>query len=89
MYTIDGSKMLTKKDAYQELRTALEAPDYMGANLDALHDVLGETRGEVTLIHACAMLNALGKYGCRILEVFFDAAEENEFLTFTLGMKHS
>lgn len=85
MYIIDCSKMTTRKDAFEELKRGLEAPDYMGANLDALHDVLGETRGEVRLVHVCKMLNALKGYGCNMLKVFFDAAEENEALTVLLG----
>ncbi|MBR4235716.1 MAG: barstar family protein [Clostridia bacterium] len=85
MYILDGSAMTTKKEAYEEIRTKLEIGDYMGNNLDALMDVLTTTRGEVRLIHACSMLNALGRYGCRLLEVFFDAAEENEYFVFRLG----
>ena len=84
-YIIDGSAMTTRQEAYAEIKRALEAPDYMGSNLDALHDVLTEMRGDIFLTHACKMLNALGKYGCRVLEVFFDAAEENGFISFTLG----
>ena len=87
MYILDGRNMLTKQDAYREIKTALEAPEYMGNNLDALSDVLSETRGEIALVHACAMLNSLKKYGLRILEVFFDAAEGNPHLSFTLGMR--
>ncbi|MBQ3669832.1 MAG: barstar family protein [Clostridia bacterium] len=86
MYIIDGSKMLNKQEAYKELKRALEAPDYMGSNLDALNDVLGETRGEIVMIHACEMLNSLKKYGLSILGVLFDATNDNPYLTFSLGM---
>ena len=85
MYTIDGRAMTTRQDAYAEIKRALEAPDYMGSNLDAIYDVLTGMRGEIRMTHACVMLNALGKYGCRILEVFFDAAQDNASLSFTLG----
>ena len=88
MYIIDGRKMKTRQEAYQEIRRALEAPDYMGSNLDALYDVLSESRGDIVLIHACAMLNSLKKFGLSLLEVFFDATNGNRFLSFTLGMKH-
>jgi RNAse (barnase) inhibitor barstar len=84
MYIIDGSKMTTRQDAYAEIKRALDAPDYMGSNLDALNDVLTETRGEIRLTSACVMLNALGRYGCRMLEVFFDAAQDSEYLSFSL-----
>ncbi len=85
LYIIDGSAMTTRQEAYAELRRALDAPEYMGSNLDALHDILSGMRGEVRLVHACKMLNALGKYGCRLLEVCFDSAQENDQLSFILG----
>ena len=85
MYIINGSAMTTRQEAYAEIKRALNAPDYMGSNLDAVYDVLSEMRGDIRLTHACHMLNALGKYGCRILEVFFDAAQDNKYLTFQLG----
>ena len=85
MYIIDGSKMTSRKEAYEEIKRAIEAPAYMGSNLDALHEVLTETVGEVRLTHACKMLMNLHQYGCRMLSVFFDAAEENKHLIFTVG----
>lgn len=88
MFVIDGSKMTNRQEAYQELKKALEAPDYMGNNLDALYDVLTEMRGEIVLTHACVMLNSLRKFGLSLLEVFYDAAGDNRYITFTLGMKH-
>ncbi|MBO7359229.1 MAG: barstar family protein [Clostridia bacterium] len=87
MYIIDGSKMATRKDAWDEIKRGIDAPAYMGSNLDALNDILGETRGEILLTHACKMLNSLGRYGCRILEVFFAAAKANKYLSFSLGHK--
>ncbi|MBQ6647090.1 MAG: barstar family protein [Clostridia bacterium] len=89
MFIIDGRNMLTRQEAYAELKRALEAPDYMGSNLDALHDVLSEMRGEIVLIHACAMLNALKKFGLSLLEVIFDATNDNPYLSFSLGMDHA
>ncbi len=88
MIVIDGSKMTSRAEAYKEIKAALEAPEYMGNNLDALHEILCETRGEIRLVHACEMLNSLKKYGLRLLEVFFDACEDNRHISFTLGMKH-
>ena len=85
MYIIDGSKMTDRKEAWEEIKRGLDAPAYMGNNLDALNDILGETRGEVRLTCACQMLNALGTYGCRILEVFYRAAKANKHLSFSLG----
>ena len=88
MFIIDGRNMHTRQEAYAELKRALEAPDYLGSNLDALHDVLSEMRGEIVLIHACDMLNELKKFGLSLLGVIFDATNENPYLSFTLGMKN-
>lgn len=88
MFVIDGRNMDTRENAYRELKRALEAPDYMGDNLDALYDVLSGMRGEIVLEHACTMLNALQDYSLRLLEVLFDAARDNRYLTFTVGGGH-
>ena len=37
---IDGRRMTTRADAHAELARALDFPDWYGANLDALYDVL-------------------------------------------------
>ena len=89
MFIIDGNHMDTRENAYRELKRALQAPEYMGSNLDALADVLGEMRGEIVLVHACTMLNSLREYGLRILEVLFEITGENRYLTFTVGMPHT
>jgi len=85
MYIIDGSAISTREEAYSEIRRALEAPEYFGNNLDALNDILTGMEGEIRFTHACHMLNALGAYGCRLLSVFYAAAEENSRITFTAG----
>ena len=85
MLILDASKMTTREDAWAEIRTVLEIPDYFGNNLDALYDVLTTTRAEIRLTGACKMLNALGSYGCRILGTFFDAAQANPYFSFTVG----
>ncbi len=85
MFIIDGRNMTSRTEAYKELKKALEAPDYMGSNLDALYDVLSEMRGEIVLLHCCTMLNSLKKFGLSLLEVFFDATGENPYLSFSLG----
>ena len=58
---------------------------YSPANLYLALSMLTETVGEVRLTHACKMLMNLQQYGCRMLSVFFDAAEENKHLIFTVG----
>lgn len=82
IYALDGRAMQTRESAYDHIAAVLHFPDYFGRNLDALYDLLTEYGGSVTLKHAGAMLNALGAYGCNLLKVFYDAANECERLSF-------
>ncbi len=79
-----GADMTTRADAYAQIWRALDAPEGCGANLDALWDVLTTTAARLTLQNPAPMLNALGRYGCRLLEVFFKAAEETETFQFSV-----
>lgn len=82
IYVLDGRAMQTRESAYDHIAAVMNFPDYFGRNLDALYDLLTEYSGSVTLKHAGAMLNALGAYGCKLLKVFYDAAEESPRFTF-------
>lgn len=44
VYYIDLSGITTTAALHERLRTCLDLPDYYGANLDALHDILSERR---------------------------------------------
>lgn len=81
-YRIDGSVMLTREAAHCELRRALDLPEYYGNNLDALWDMLTALSGSVALEHVPDMLNALGAYGCRLLQTMYEAAGKNGRLQF-------
>ena len=83
--TIYGSRMTDRTAAHAELARALELPDYYGANLDALWDVITTTDLDVTFLEVEPMLRALGAYGCKLLSTFYEAAEENPGLTFRVG----
>lgn len=76
-YTIDGAKMTDRAAAHGELARALQLPSHYGANLDALWDEISCMRADVTLVHPAAMLNALGVYGCKLLQTLYEAAGEN------------
>ena len=76
IYLLDGRAMQTRESAYGHIAAVMNFPDYSGRNLDALHDLLTEYGGSVTLKNAGTMLNALGAYGCSLLKVFYDSAEE-------------
>lgn len=75
--------MTTRADAYAHIRNAFDCPD-CGANLDALWDVLSTTSALVTLQNPAQMLNGLGSYGCRMLGLFYKAAEETETFRFSM-----
>lgn len=77
-YILNGSSMQTREDAHAEIARAMNFPEYYGANLDALWDMISCMDGEVIIENSADMLNALKKYGCRILNIFFDAAADNE-----------
>ena len=81
---LDGRKMDTRALAHRHIAAALGFPDYYGANLDALHDCLGDmppTR--VVLKHPQAMRNALGSYALELVRVFRDEAGERADFQFT------
>ena len=82
---LNGADMTTRADAYAQIWRALGAPEGCGANLDALWDVLTTTSARLTLRTPAPMLNALGSYGCKMLEVFFKAAEETETFRFAVN----
>ena len=82
---LNGADMTTRADAYAQIRRALDAPADCGANLDALWDVLTTTSAHLTLRSPAPMLNALGSYGCKMLGIFFKAAEETETFRFAVN----
>lgn len=74
---LDGEKMTEKATAHEHIAEAMAFPEWYGNNLDALWDLLSEgMEREIELINSAAMLNALGSYGCRLLQCFFDAAAD-------------
>ena len=76
-HIIDGATMPDRAAAHAELARALQLPSHYGANLDALWDVASCMRADVTFVHPAAMLNALGAYGCKLLQTLYEAAAEN------------
>ena len=80
--TLNGAAMVSRAAAHDEIARALELPDYYGRNLDALWDMASAMEAEIVLINPAPMLNALGKYGCKLLSTLYEAAEENRNLKF-------
>lgn len=82
---LNGANMTTREDAHAEIQREMGFPDYYGANLDALWDMLSSAPADIVLRNPAPMLNALGRYGCKLLETFFDAAAEDEDFHFVIG----
>jgi len=81
---IDGANMLTREAAHAELARVLSFPDWYGANLDALWDLVSTMKAEVTFIHSEAMLGVLEVYGSKLIQTLLEAAAENPDFRFTL-----
>lgn len=80
---LDVKRFKGRSRAHAYLKETLRLPDYYGRNLDALYDCLGEIGEETVIVVPKAIQNKeyLGEYGKTMLQVFRDAAEENEALT--------
>lgn len=70
-----GSMMVEPERAHTYLEEELDFPDYYGKNLDALYDCLADLRNMRIKIDVDGNEN---EYLSRILQVFEDAAEDNE-----------
>ncbi len=82
---LDGRRMTDRVRAHAYLKASLSLPDYYGGNLDALWDCLGDMPPtDIELRNVSELLAALGGYGCKLLGVFYDAAEERRGLTFSV-----
>ena len=83
---LDAERLRRREEAQAYLREAFGFPDYYGNNLDALHDMLGETAARVVFYNTAALYEKYG-YAGRVLRVCLDAAEENPRLTVTVAEK--
>ncbi|MDO4739722.1 MAG: barstar family protein [Eubacteriales bacterium] len=82
-YVVDGSKMVDRETAHDELARALSLPEHYGRNLDALWDCVCTMEADIVLENAAAMRDALGVYGKKIISVFTDAAGRSTRFFFT------
>lgn len=83
--TIRGENMTTPAQAHAEIARALRLPEYYGGNLDALWDELCAIRADLVLESPAPMLNALGPYGCKLLQTLYEAAGENPDFQFRIA----
>ena len=74
---LDFSQSTSKEGMHKYLAEKFSFPEYYGANLDALHDLLTE----ITEPTCVGIFNYDRKYLKSVVEVFKDAENENKNLT--------
>lgn len=72
---LDGRKI--KEDSHEYLIKKLDLPDYYGRNLDALYDCLTDIGVETQIVLFNSEYVSLD-----LIDTFFDAALESDFLSF-------
>lgn len=79
---MDGREMKIKASTHCYLKKVMEFPEYYGRNLDALWDLLStiSTPTTIRIDHRDVLIENLGGYGERLIEVFREAASENDSL---------
>jgi len=79
---LNGAKMTDKVATHAYLKKKLALPDYYGENLDALWDCLStDFSGKTITIHKVeTIISNLGSYGEALIQLFQDAAVENQCL---------
>jgi ribonuclease inhibitor len=79
---LNGERMLDKASTHAYLKEKLALPDHYGENLDALWDCLSTdfSSKKITIYKPEAIIEHLGSYGESILDLFQQAAEENEYI---------
>lgn len=77
--SLDGARMGDRASAHAYLKSALDLPDYYGANLDALWDCLSSdsTPRRIIIFNAKLITASLGDYGESLLALFQELAEAN------------
>lgn len=77
--TVDAREFVSKHEMHAALRSVLGEENYLGSNLDALHDCLTSKAEpvELTIINWSYAMYRLGEYADRLWHVLDDASEEN------------
>ena len=76
---LNAKQMTSKSEAHKYIKEMLKLPSYYGENLDALWDILS-TKSKIIsifLLHEDNLYDNLGQYGKLLVEVFHDAANND------------
>ncbi len=86
---IDGALIGNRDELHNTIAWQLQFPDYYGRNLDALWDLLSawSTPLTIELTNAEVLLQHLGDHGESVLQLFQEAAEENDRITIRKNTK--
>ncbi len=81
---LDGNKMTTIEQAHSYIKEQLDLPEYYGKNLDALWDVLSveTTYKSIMLINHDSLVNNIGDYANRFINVFLEVSKINTNIDF-------
>ena len=80
---VDASAFTDIKSTHAALRGAIGSDEYIGSNLDALHDVLSSIgrRTRITVTNYRAAEESLGEYAEKLALVLAVSASQNPVLT--------
>lgn len=83
-YILNGKMFTNKNNSYTYLRKILNLPTYFSNNLDSLYDCLVDYFQETTivLINQQKLLENLGDYGYKLIDVFEDVAKDTDSFIF-------
>ena len=84
---LDGEKIESYAALHETFRTELDLPEYYGANLDALCDVLTERTDEigVIIVNRAALQEHVGRRWKSFLRLMYDLIEKREGFYFCMN----
>lgn len=82
LLNVDARDFTSRTAMHAAMRAALGGENYIGSNLDALHDCLTSICEKTTLriFNWSAAVHRLGRYSDTLWRVLYDSQKENELL---------
>ncbi|HLS54359.1 MAG TPA: barstar family protein [Tissierellaceae bacterium] len=89
LIVLNGRRIHSKEEFHKEIKDKFDFPSYYGANLDALWDMLTTINHHTTirLINHKLLVEKLGPYGEKILDLLQDLVGENKKINLILDPK--